>query len=553
MYDLNLLSEHFPFEEFRPGQRECIESILEAFDKGKRFVLLEAPTGSGKSAIGLTVAKYFEDAYYLTIQKILQDQLANEFENDKIKCLKGRNAYRCNYWETYMEKYMSDPAKMKQMEVDAKDPEIHKTMANPHLPASAGVCMVKERRSKSDLCFPKGSSDLKSSLCDYWKAVGHSMSSHTCIMNFHSFLYQTSVTDRFKPRKMLIIDEAHNSEPQLMDFVSLTLTDRALRKEGVKIPEFDTAEEYAKYFTDIRLPEKIEDMVRLAHVTRDFKKAEEWKKVLLQYKIFLNNFESGDWIPNWEDRGYYRRVTLKPIYVNKHAQSYLFGFGEKVLMMSATVLQPKIIYDSLGIDPKEAFAYRMKNRFPAENRPIYFQPAGSMAYRNKRETMPKLLDSIESICANYSDKKGIIHTHNFEISKYIIQNGSKALKKRIFFQENYFSKEEMLKKHAKSEDGIIVAPAMHEGLDLKDDLSRFQIICKVPYPSFQDNEQLKIRMQLSQDYYNWLTALKIVQSYGRSIRSTEDWADTYILDEDFSRFKRNCMKLLPKWFLEVIQ
>jgi Rad3-related DNA helicase len=553
MYDLTQLADKFPFPEFRPGQRECIEAILKKFDEGKKFVILEAPTGSGKSAIGLTVANYFDQSYYLTIQKILQDQLAKEFESDKIKCLKGRNAYPCNFWETYVAKYEGDPAKMKQMEIDSKDPEIHKTMTNKNLAASEGVCMVKERRSKSDLCFPRGPDNLRSSTCPYWSAVGDAMSSSTCIMNFHSFLYQTAVTDRFKPRDLLIIDEAHNAEPQLMDFISLTLTDRTFRKEGIRIPEFDTAEEYAKYFTDIQLTDKIEDLVRLAHFTRDFKKANDWKKVLLQYKIFLNNFESGDWIPHWEDKGYYHRVTLKPIFVNKHAQSYLFNHGAKVLMMSATVLQPKIIYDSLGIDPSEAYAYRMKNRFPEEKRPIYFQPAGSMAYKNKQATMPKLLKKIEDIAQKYPDKKGIIHTHNFEIAKFVIQKGNRKLKQRLFFQENYFNKDEMLKKHAESPNGIIIAPAMHEGLDLKDDLSRFQIICKVPYPSFKDNEQLKIRMQLSQDYYNWLTALKLIQSYGRSIRSVDDWADTYIIDEDFGRFKRNCLKLLPKWFLEVIK
>ena len=111
----------------------------------------------------------------------------------------------------------------------------------------------------------------------------------------------------------------------------------------------------------------------------------------------------------------------------------------------------------------------------------------------------------------------------------------------------------MLKDHADREDGsIIIAPAMHEGLDLKGDLSRFQIICKVPYPSFQDNEQLKIRMQLSQDYYNWLTALKLVQSYGRSIRAEDDWADTFVLDADFMSFQRRAHKLLPKWFTTAV-
>jgi ATP-dependent DNA helicase DinG len=164
-----------------------------------------------------------------------------------------------------------------------------------------------------------------------------------------------------------------------------------------------------------------------------------------------------------------------------------------------------------------------------------------------------LSTQIEEIATKHKDHKGIIHTHNFEIAKYIIDNSSRKLKPRILFQEDFNDKDEMLKEHASRKNSIIVAPAMHEGLDLKGDLSRFQIICKIPYPSFAENDQLKIRMQISQDYYDWLTALKLVQSYGRSIRSDDDWADTYILDADFSMFRsRAGKKLLPKWFTDAI-
>jgi Rad3-related DNA helicase len=552
MYDLSLIEKHFPLDEFRPGQKECIEAILTAFNEGKRFVVLEAPTGSGKSVIGMTVAKFFRDSYYLTIQKILQDQLSKDFSDDATKCLKGRNAYPCNYWDIYRQRYEGDAAKMAALKQMAKDPVLKKTMSSRRLPCSEGVCLVKDRRSKTDLCFPSGNSNQRST-CPYWKAVGEAVHSHTCIMNFHSFLYQTAVTDRFKSRELMIIDEAHNTEPQLMNFVSLTMTDRAWRKEGIKFPKFDTAEAYAEYFDKIAVHEKIEDIIRLANLTRDFRRADEWKKVLLQYKIFLDSVTTGDWIPKFENKGPWNKVTLKPVFVDKNAEQYLFGFGEKVLMMSATVLDPRVVYESLGIKSSEAFAYRMKNRFPLENRPIYFQPAGSMAYKNKQATMPKLLASIEQVADSYKDKKGIIHTHNFEIARYVLEKGSKTLKKRLVYQEDYNSKDEMLKDHAARKDGsIIIAPAMHEGLDLKGDLSRFQIICKVPYPSFKDNEQLKIRMQLSQDYYNWLTALKLVQSYGRSIRSEDDWADTFVLDADFMTFQRRAHKLLPKWFTSAI-
>ena len=48
----------FPLEEFRPFQEETIVAIHEAF-KTNKFVLVEAPTGSGKSPIAATFANQF--------------------------------------------------------------------------------------------------------------------------------------------------------------------------------------------------------------------------------------------------------------------------------------------------------------------------------------------------------------------------------------------------------------------------------------------------------------------------------------------------------------
>lgn len=551
--NLRLIEKHFPFEEFREGQQEAVEAILKAFNQGKRFVILEGPTGSGKSAIGLTIARHFKNSYYLTIQKILQDQLIKDFgSNGDMKALKGRNSYSCNYWKTYMEKYGDNPVKMKIMERLATDPLINGTMSNPYLTCDKGVCKVKDKKAKCGLCFPEGLEKPECSTCPYWKALGEASKSDICLMNFQSFLYQTNVSETFGSRDLMIIDEAHNTESQLMDFISLSLSDRKLGKWEIKFPLLDTAEQYANYFDSIELHERIADIIRTAQFANDSREEEEWKKILLAYKHFQIGMQTGDWVPKWEDKGNYRKITLKPIYVDKQAGDYLFNYGGKVLLMSATILQPKVMYDSLGIDPKDAFAYRMKNRFDVENRPIYFQPSGSMSWKNKDDTIPVMLKDIEEISQNHADHKGIIHTHNFSIAKYVMENSSKKLRKRLYFQMDYETKDDMLEAHQQSENGIIIAPAMHEGLDLKGDLSRFQIICKIPYPSFVENEQLKIRMQMNQEYYNWLTALKLVQSYGRSIRSQDDWASTYILDKDFNTFKTRCRKLLPSWFQEAL-
>ncbi|MFZ0510949.1 MAG: helicase C-terminal domain-containing protein, partial [Candidatus Nitrosopolaris sp.] len=90
------------------------------------------------------------------------------------------------------------------------------------------------------------------------------------------------------------------------------------------------------------------------------------------------------------------------------------------------------------------------------------------------------------------------------------------------------------------------------GLDLKDDLSRFQIITKVSYPNLGDRWISEIT-RLNQQWYNWQTALRLVQGYGRSIRSKGDWAKTYVLDSGFGSFVWRNRDILPDWFIQAIQ
>jgi len=122
----------------------------------------------------------------------------------------------------------------------------------------------------------------------------------------------------------------------------------------------------------------------------------------------------------------------------------------------------------------------------------------------------------------------------------------------MLFQKNFINKSAMLKWHGSTDDSVLVAPAMHEGLDLIDDLSRFQIVCKVPFPNQFEDKQLAERMKMDPKYYEWLTALKLVQSIGRSIRSEDDWAETYIIDQSFQWWYRKNRKILPTWFREAV-
>ena len=99
------LLDYFPFDYFRKGQEQSINSILTAFESDYKYVLLDAPTGSGKSMVARTVIDYLSDnkgfsAYLLSNTKMLQNQyydealLFNEYNVD-YKLGKGRNNFLC--------------------------------------------------------------------------------------------------------------------------------------------------------------------------------------------------------------------------------------------------------------------------------------------------------------------------------------------------------------------------------------------------------------------------------------------------------------------------
>jgi ATP-dependent DNA helicase DinG len=61
------------------------------------------------------------------------------------------------------------------------------------------------------------------------------------------------------------------------------------------------------------------------------------------------------------------------------------------------------------------------------------------------------------------------------------------------------------------------------------------------------------KRDLNEDWNYWQIALKLAQAYGRSIRSKEDWTNTYILDSAFNYFLKRNAGILPDWFLQVIR
>ncbi len=574
MFNLDAIDNHFPIvvdgkPSYREGQKRAVEFALNAFNSGKKLVIIEGPTGSGKSPIGMTIADMVDKAYYLTATKILQDQLVSEF-GDRIVELKGRNAYPCTFYDRFGLQMVKRGIwsegqldTLKKKKSNCSDGFCKSKTGKTNKGQSCTKCFTKSgpygnNKSTGDLeLLPEG---MRYSACPYYEQVHQALNARKVTMNFSSFLFQTQMTKRFdNPRDLMIIDECHNVESQLMDFVSLKVSDIQLQQFGIIIPNLETAEEYAVFFEDSNIFTSLHQAYTEASDNEQTWLADELARTMKKYKTFMDHIkeEGSEWVHEYEtNKTGFSTVTLKPVYVKNMAHELLFRYATKIVMMSATILDVDVICSSLGIEREHVAAIRLKNRFPVENRPIHVCPVAKMTGgKEKMKTWgPPLVKGVNEKVGLHLNQRGIIHTHNFAIQQLLVEACEPEVRRRFLIQQNFGNdKKAMLAEHAKRKDSILVAPAMHEGIDLHGDLSRFQIITKVPYANCFDNAQLARRVENDQKYYIWLTALKLVQSYGRSIRSDTDHAVTYILDESIIRFIKEAKKMLPDWFVEAIK
>ena len=87
------------------------------------------------------------------------------------------------------------------------------------------------------------------------------------------------------------------------------------------------------------------------------------------------------------------------------------------------------------------------------------------------------------------------------------------------------------------------------GVDLKDDLARFQIIVKAAFLPLGDN-RIKRLFDEDKDWYTNQMLINLVQACGRGVRSKDDHCVTYILDGNIYQAVITNKDKLPKHFID---
>ena len=532
----------FPYDEARGCQIESVEFALDAYmNHNKKFVIIEAGTGVGKSAIGLTVARYLNNrlsaedefksgAYFLTTQKILQEQYINDFgaPTGCMKSIKSSANYKCKF-------------------------NTKNTCAD-----SLRALKIADKSSKFFRTCAYG--------CNYKKAKEDFIAGTEGVTNFSYFLAETQYAGKLGPRNVLIVDEAHNCDLELSKFIEIAITER-FAKQALKLnmPIIKTQAQAFKWIKEVYEPKLVSHLKHVEMMVGKYidlkDKIKEFATIAKRYEMldkhacklhrFLKIYDKENWVVNiTEAQGQAgQRLEFKPIDVSPYAHEMLFNLGRKVLLMSATILDKEGFCRLLGIPIEDVAFISIPSPFPPENKPILFSSIGSMSANNIDKTLPNLVRAIKEIFKNHPKEKGIIHCHSYKTANYIKRNFRSS---RLLTHDSS-NREEVLKEHIRSKKHtVLLSPSMTEGVDLKDDISRFQIICKVPYPYLGD-KLIKKRMHKWKWWYPLQTAKKIVQSVGRSIRSADDFAVTYILDGDWDRFYSRNKRIFPEDFKKCLK
>lgn len=163
-------------EEWREEQRRAVRDVVDGFESGCSVVVLDAPTGSGKTLIAETVRRIqgIMGCVYICHSKSLQDQFVKDFPYAKV--VKGRS------------NYLPESDLSRAMGVSCAD-----CNKRPKDDSSCDWCVSVHR-------------------CPYEVAKHEGLSSPLTCLNTSYWLTECNGPGRFSGRDLVVIDECDTLE-----------------------------------------------------------------------------------------------------------------------------------------------------------------------------------------------------------------------------------------------------------------------------------------------------------------------------------------------------
>lgn len=525
MTETNPILEHWHFP-YPPRKNQVAAFDWMEANKDKRYLILEAPVGCGKSNIGLTYSLYKEgnkgNCYVLTPQRILQEQYVTsmvEFEKVQVDTLYGRSNYMCSSGEF-----------------------------------SCDIGNVIKRG--------------KCPACPHQIAKKDAQSSPNTVLNYQLALTNFAYTPVFSKRKLIVMDECHTLESYLVEFDTTQVAEWRCKKYNVDFKKQSGMNGALEWIKAYYLPEmqnvtadmqvECDDIIERAEnggalSANDAKKLKELDGLYdhcdILTELLKNEDVKKDFVLVFDDTMFqFKRIT------GAHAfKKYLEEYADQFIFMSSTILDKDGFCRDLGLDPEQAAFLSLESDFPIDNRPVYYTPAMKVnsGWKNDLVGQKNLLQGMKQVMEMHENDSGVIHTGNFAIAKWLVEKLD--VPQKIFHHnpDSGDDRNKVIKAFMQyPKPAVLISPSVTEGLDLKDDLGRFAIFAKVPY-GYLGDQWIKRRMDLSNEWYRRQAMIHMIQGGGRVVRGMEDSGAVYIMDECFNMLYNMSSRMVPKWWKEA--
>lgn len=506
--------EHFPLSECRQSQAKALDFIVESFAEYDD-IFIEAPTGVGKSAIAIAVARWLaaqgHRSFIATATVSLENQYITDFHKLGLRQLHSKSWYSCPQCGS----------------------------------CDLGSAKIKVTGEERKRCTEEA--------CGYACAKAGFLGSDLSISNNAFLLTNARFVPSWSARELAMFDEAHLLHDVIAGTYSITImaNDRYVRHMPTEDDELEWLREcYVKWLADqiIDLEGEFDRAVAKRYTYQEvsaiFKRLESAQRKSKNIVKLLSD-DPDQWVFDHQSD----RLNILPLWAKKLAPELLPKIGRKRIYLSATLpgFQQQARY--LGIDPAKAAHISLPSPFPVDHRLIHICPIIQWSHRDSGPSIQSACEAVSKILELHPTDRGLVHVSSYYQARQLIDG---CRNRRLVTHENSKDKESQMARMFETPGTVLVSPSSHEGLDLYGDRSRFQVIAKLPYASLGD-KRVKRRMENDKSWYTLHTAQKLIQACGRSIRSDSDYATTYILDAGFDAFYKRASRFFPPYFLESLR
>lgn len=495
------------FPEFRSYSGfDQLDIALKLATYPERFQILNAATGSGKSVTYSAVAKLRKAKRWavLVSAKGLQSQLLDDGLVKRL--VYGHRNYPCAATASHTEK----------SDADMDDLDFRCSVPRDRCGYVADVNAAAFEESVVTNCA-------------YWLAIAR--------------YGDPDILGKFD---LLIIDEAHGVADWLTKAVSIFITGNRLRRvlgltQVPRLPHFAKIEEWGPWATEMSKTALVRDRYVTDKAERRKLDRLIWDLDELGKATMPRRAGEEPWIVRFMENT--DGVQFSPRWGKDFAEQYLFRGIPHVILTSATVAEDHANY--LGIPKAERRYTEVPSPFDARLRPVIWVPTVRVDYRTSDAGKYKLYRRVDEIAQTAIEQgagNGVIHTGSY-LRNGELMRASKFAAAIITHRQDSADYEAALGRFKKAgRDGkfaMMASPRMQEGVNLPDELCRWQIILHLPFPNSHD-PLTKARLTADQRYRLMMIAEGMNQMCGRPVRGDGDFATTFVLDDHWAYMRWDC-------------